>query len=69
MNNISDQEEIMLNQIANLCVTNDAQDKILVGYRNTITRLHEEIKSHEYNDLQLQSAQLEIIKLHKALGR
>jgi len=69
MTEVSESEEIMLQQIANLSVTNDRQDKLLVGYREKITRLEKEVEGHEWNELQLQRSQSEINRLKKELGR
>ena len=62
---ITEAEEAMLQQIAKLSAVNDDNDKMLRGYRTTITRLNEEIRCHEHIDMTLERAQLEIIRLNK----
>jgi len=66
---ITKEEDTMLRQIAKLSAVNDDNDKMIRGYRTTITRLNEEIRCHEYDDLQLQEAQREVFRLRKELGR
>jgi len=69
MNLINDADEMLLKQNANLIVTNENQNDLLIGYRARITALETEAEAWEYNDLQLQEAQKEIFRLRKELGR
>lgn len=59
----------LLKQIADLTRLHEQDSKIIEGYMEKITRLNNEIRCHEYIDMSLERARLEILSLKKELGK
>jgi len=69
MSKVTKEDNALLKRIVDLTQRHEQDSGIIKGYRLTITRLNDEVGAHKYNDLQLQKAQQEILRLHKELGR
>ena len=69
MTEVSKEDNDLLKRIVDLTRLHEQDSQIIEGQRTRITALESEVEAHEYNDLMLQQAQPEILRLMKELGR